>query len=97
MFEGKGTVIKRATGEDDPTSFMHSETTFELKLDEIPNMSTNDVLTKLDAAAQDMAGKMEKGIFKSLSDELGKRGRTIDHKGQPCPGRAWRVREGIPS
>ncbi len=30
MFEEEGTVIRRATGEDDPTSFMHSEITFNV-------------------------------------------------------------------
>lgn len=87
VFEGKGTIIKRATGENDPTTFMHAETDFELSFDEIPKMSANDILSKLDKAAQDMAEKMEKGFFKSLSEELEKRGRTENHKGQPLSGK----------
>jgi hypothetical protein len=87
MFEGKGTIVKRASGEDDPTAFMRAETIFELQLDDIPKMSVNDVLNKLDNAAQDMAGKMETGLFKSLSEDLGKRERTVDHKGQPLSGK----------
>ena len=87
VFEGKGTVIKRRTGEEDPTNFMSSESGFELKYDEIPKMNINDILTKLDQAALDMAGKMESTFFKSISEQLDKAGRTFGQKGEPLTGK----------
>jgi len=88
LFEGKGTVIKRRTGEEDPTPFMSSETGFELKYDEIPEMSINDILAKLDQAALSMAEKMELTFFKSISEQLDKAGRTFGQKGGPLTGKS---------
>jgi len=87
IHEGKSSVIRRSNGEEDPTNFMKSETLIELKFDEIPKMTLNDILSKLDTAAQDMAGKMERGFFKSISDDLGRRNRTSDNKGEPLTGK----------
>ena len=87
LFEGKGTVIKRRTGDEDPTNFMSSKTGFELKYDEIPEMSINDILTKLDQAALDMAGKMEINFFKSISEQLDKADRTFEQEGKPLTGK----------
>ena len=87
IFEGKGTVIKRHTGEEDPTHFMRSETGFELKCDEIPEMDINDILTKLDQVALSMAEKMESNFFKSISEHLDKAGRTFGQKGEPLTGK----------
>lgn len=86
VFEGKGTAIKRCTGEEDPTPFMSSKTGFDLKYDEIPGMSINDILTKLDKAALNMAGEMEVNLFKSISEQLDKAGRTFGQKGEPLTG-----------
>jgi hypothetical protein len=87
IFEGKGTVIKRRTGEEDPTEFMSSETGFELKYSEIPEMSIGDILAKLDQAALNMAGNMESTFFKSISEQLDKAGRTFGQKGEPLTGK----------
>ena len=88
IFEGKGTVIKRRTGEEDPTEIMSSETGFELKYSEIPEMSIGDILSKLDQAALSMAGNMESNFFKSISEQLDKAGRTFGQKGEPLTGKA---------
>ena len=87
IFEGKGTVIKRSTGEEDPTEFMSSETGFELKYNEIPEMSIGDILAKLNQAALNMAGNMESNFFKSISEQLDKAGRTFGQKGEPLTGK----------
>lgn len=87
IFEGKNTVIRRNSGEEDPTNFMSSEAEINIKFDEIPNMTFNDILSKLDNAAQDLAGKMETNFFKTLSEELDRKNRTFDNKGQPLTGK----------
>lgn len=87
IFEGKGTVIKRSTGEEDLTKFMSSETGFEIKYNEIPEMGINDILEKLDETAMNMAGKMESAFFKSISEQLDKAGRTFGQKGEPLTGK----------
>lgn len=87
IFEGKGTVIKRSSGEEDLTKFMSSETGFEIKYNEIPEMGINDILEKLDETAMNMVGKMESTFFKSISEQLDKAGRTFGQKGEPLTGK----------
>ena len=83
IFEGKGMLIRRKTGEEDETSFMSSEVAFEIKMDEIPEMSVNELLRRIDEAAREMAEKMESGFFRAISGILDKKGQTVQQKGEP--------------
>jgi hypothetical protein len=88
VFEGKGMLIRRKTGEEDETSFMSSEIIFEIKMDEIPEMSINDLINKIDEAAREMAEKMETGFFKAISEVLDEKGQTVKQKGKPLSGKS---------
>lgn len=87
VFEGKGMIMKRKTGEEDETPLISTEVVFEVKMDEVPGMSVFDLLKKIDEAAREMAGKMESRFFTGISEILDRTKQNIDQKGKPLSAR----------
>jgi hypothetical protein len=87
IFEGTGSMIRRSNGEEDPTDMDSSMVELEVKFDEIPNLTFDDILRRVEKMANEMAESIEKKLFKSLSRQLDKHNRTFDNKGEKLSGR----------
>jgi hypothetical protein len=83
IFEGKKMVMKRQSGEEEDSSLTTTQVTFEIQVDEIPKMSINDLMAKIDKAAREMAEQMESSFFKTINATLDKKGQIVDQKGEP--------------
>lgn len=83
LFEGTGMAIRRSSGEIDESDFFQSSIEFSVSFDEVPNLSLNDVLARLDNAAKEMADKVQKTFYLKMNEDLDRLGRTVDHKGKP--------------
>lgn len=82
IHEGKRNVIVRETGHEDETPMMEASTGYEIATKDIPNLSVEEVLQKLDVAAQDMAKQIASSFYKALSDAVEKTGNTVDGRGK---------------
>ncbi|MBT0663652.1 hypothetical protein KI809_04985 [Geobacter pelophilus] len=83
LFEGTGMSIHRASGDVDKSSFIQNSTEFSISYDEVPGLSLNDVLDKLDKAAKNMSDQVQKTFYLKMNEDLDRMGRTVDQKGKP--------------
>jgi hypothetical protein len=82
IHEGHTSSIVRASGKRDVTEMFEVSATFELKRDEVPDLSPGELLTKLDSVAKEMGEKQAKQFLSSLSDQIDRAGNTLEAKGE---------------
>lgn len=83
LFEGAGMAVQRATGDLDESKFIENKIEFSISYDEVPTLSLNEVLQKLDKAAKEMADQAQKYFYLKINQDLDRLGRTVDRKGKP--------------
>ena len=83
IHEGDRMHIVRADGTEDISSLKSSSAELEIKLEEIPDMTVEARLRRLDGMADEMARQMSGNLFQTLDTTLDKAGQTIDRKGRP--------------
>ena len=82
IHEGRRTAIVRDSGAVDETQLLQASAGFEIRPDEVPNMTAAILQGRMEKAAQEMAKQMSEHFFKSISDSVEKIGNTVDGKGQ---------------
>jgi len=82
IHEGRRTAIVRDSGVLDETQMFQASVGFEIRLDEVPNMTAEILQGRMEKAAREMAKQMSEHFFKSISDSVEKIGNTVDGKGQ---------------
>jgi hypothetical protein len=83
IFEGHRSSIRRASGSQDTSPFEETKVGLQFKFEEIPHLSVEDVLCRLDQMAEEMAGEIGRQLFASMNATLDKHGQSVDAGGQP--------------
>jgi hypothetical protein len=85
IHEGEGKwILKRDDGSiDDRGSLKQFGVEIEIKLDEIEKMTFEDVLKKIDAAADEMGKKVSGSFYEHINEVTKETGNVVDAKGEP--------------
>lgn len=81
--EGKNPVTIRADGQTDETELKQASAETSVRLDEVPNLSFQDRLTKLDEAAREMARQISAHAFGQINEAVERVGNVIKNGGKP--------------
>ena len=88
LFEGDKLAVFRADGTKDVSEMRAAQSEFSIPREDIQNVTAEDMVEKLSAAAEDMAGQIERGLFETLND-------AVDKSGNWIPGNPALTPEGI--
>jgi len=80
--EGERWTMKRADGSSDSSEYNTLETVFSIDINDVPTLTLDKVMQKLDDAAREMAKQMSQGIYKSINELTQKYDQVIDSKGK---------------
>ena len=83
IHEGNRLRVIRANGTIEDSSLQASSAEMTIKYDEIPHLTLQDRIIKLNEMADEMANQISGYLFKSLNDTLEAAGQSISHKGRP--------------
>lgn len=82
IFEGNKSIIIREDGSFDETNFKEIYTEFNIKVEDIENLSPEEIIQKIDDAARDLADQKTKFMFDELGKALKKVGNEINVGGR---------------
>ncbi len=88
VHEGRDVRTSRADGSSSETNLKLSSTEMTLSLKEIPSLSIEERLRKLDLLANDLAKQISEHLFRSLNDDLEAAGQVVNRKGKPLDAEA---------
>lgn len=83
IHEGASMRILRADGTIEESALKEASAELTLKFEEIPNMSVEARMAKLDEMAESMAKQMSEHLYSRLNETLEKAGQVVDNKGTP--------------
>lgn len=83
IHEGASMRILRADGTIEETELKEASAELTVKFEEVPNMSVEDRMAKLDEMAESMAKQMSEHLYSRLNETLEKAGQVVDNKGNP--------------
>lgn len=89
MHEGNRMRIRRANGSVEETKLKQTSGEMTLKVSEIPALTLQERIAKLDKVADEMADQMATHTMETLGEGLDKAGQVIDRKGQPFDAEAF--------
>jgi hypothetical protein len=82
--EGDASAIERAaSGEVEETQFMPAHAELQVKMAEIPSLTLQEVLQRMDKMAESLAGQMAEAFYRSMSETLDRAGQSISAQGRP--------------
>jgi hypothetical protein len=85
QFEGDKSQIQRPDEEaPDQTEYNTSQGAFSFRLDEIPTLTIDELIRRIDTVAEDMASSFSRGMFSSMDRTLEKYDRVMK-LGPPSP------------
>lgn len=87
--EGDRLRVVRFDGTVEESTLHHSGAEMTVSLQDVPELSIEQRLQKLDEMAEQLARQMSAKLFASLSQTLDKAGQTIDRKNQPFDAEAF--------
>jgi hypothetical protein len=88
IHEGKEMRTSRADGSVVETELKSASTEMTIKHEEIPTLSFDERVRRLNLLAEDMARQMSEHFFGTLKDDLEKSGQVVDRKGKPLDAEA---------
>lgn len=88
IHEGQEMRTSRADGSVAETNLKSASTEMTIKLEEIPTLSLDERVRRLDVLAEDMARQMSEHLFGTLNEDLEKAGQVVDRKGKPLDAEA---------
>lgn len=77
MHEGDKSSYETVDREKKTVDFQRGESKFTLTREEMNKMTIQDIIQKIQASAEDLAGQMERHAFQTLSETIEKAGNTI--------------------
>jgi hypothetical protein len=83
IHEGNRLRVLRADGSVEESALKEASAEMTLKLSEIPTMTIEQRVTKLNETADAMARQMNAHLFGALNESLEKAGQVVDRKGKP--------------
>jgi hypothetical protein len=81
--EGNRLYTLRADGSETESEFAQATGELTVHLAEVPQLTIQERIAKLDAMADDMARQMSERLFGSLDEVLKRSGQSVDQEGQP--------------
>ncbi len=81
--EGRRVVTVRPDGHLDETLLKEASAETTIRFDEVPHLSFQDRLTKLDEAARDMARQISEHAFGQINEAVERVGNVVDGGGKP--------------
>lgn len=81
--EGRRVVTVRPDGHLDETLLKEASAETTIRFDEVPHLSFQDRLTKLDEAAREMARQISEHAFGQLNEAVERVGNVVDGGGKP--------------
>ena len=81
--EGNRWAIKRADGSESEEEYRDIRTEFKVKFDDIPKMTPADLISRIDALAEETARQMHGVIMEEITAATDEAGRSIDARGRP--------------
>jgi hypothetical protein len=83
VHEGRELRTMRADGSTSGTNLKKSSTEMILDLKDIPTLSANERIKKLDLLAEDLARQISEHLFSTLHEDLESSGQVVDKQGKP--------------
>ena len=80
FFEGRGRTVIRESGEKESLELFDLSATLSFRDDELPTLTLDDLLQRLDAAAKDMAGQQARHLYKTIEEAATRVGNVVDGK-----------------
>lgn len=81
--EGRRVVTIRPDGQIDETELKEASAETSIRFDEVPHLSMQDRLTKLDEAAREMARQISEHAFGQINEAVERVGNVVDAGGKP--------------
>lgn len=88
IHEGTRLRMVRADGTIEESDLKQASAEMSVHMDDVPRMTVEQRITKINDMAEQMARQMGQQLFGSLSETLDKAGQTVDRKGQPLDAEA---------
>jgi hypothetical protein len=82
-FEGNRMRVMRADGTVTDSEYKESSAELSVSLGEVPKLSIEDRLLRINNIADEMAGQMSKHLFETLTKAIDSVGNVVDRKGKP--------------
>jgi len=83
IHEGDRWKIERVDGSESEQEYEELSSPFTIDLEEVPNLTPEKIIVKLDAVAEDAAKQMTQSMFRELKEATEKVGNVVNAKGQP--------------
>lgn len=83
IHEGERMRIVRADGTVEESDLKESKSEMTVKLEEIPTLTIEDRIGRLNGMAEDMAKQISEHLFGTLHETVEKAGQVVDAKGKP--------------
>jgi len=80
FFEGRGRTVVRESGEKESIGLFDLNATLSFRDDELPTLTLDDLLRRLDAAAKEMADQQARHIYNTISEAARRVGNVVDGK-----------------
>lgn len=77
LHEGDKMGVLHADGKHVVTDLQYAESQFTVSQKEVSTLKPEDLLARVSTAAEDMAGQIERGLFKTMDDSVKESGNTI--------------------
>lgn len=81
--EGSNPIIQRPDDSIDETTLKAASAQFTFKNEEIPHLSLEQRIARLDDAAREMANQISSNAFATINEAVDKVGNVVDAKGKP--------------
>lgn len=77
LHEGDKMGVLHADGRHVVSDLQYAQSEFTITHKEVPTLKPEDLLSRVSTAAEDMAGQIERGLFKTIDDSIKEGGNTI--------------------
>ncbi|MCE5249816.1 hypothetical protein LLG96_06300 [bacterium] len=83
IHEGNLFRMIRADGTIEDSSIIESTSEISLPYDEIPHLTHQDIITKMNTIADTLANKISGNLLRTLNDSIEAAGQSINYEGKP--------------
>jgi hypothetical protein len=81
--EGDRMIYRTVEGTQKELDYKKVQASFSISRDEIKSLTVEDIIKRVDAAAQELSGHMARTIFAAIDQGTKEAGTQIDHGGKP--------------
>lgn len=82
VFEGDGHTLTRSSGEREQITFQEYRAGFRVSDEELPTLSMDSLLERLDKTAEEMARQQAQSVFSQVSEAVERVGNVVDAEGK---------------